>query len=180
MAKNLPPWYVDTCVLSSLVKDEQIIVDDHTRGKWSQWLFEQAERGEITLVTSAFTIVEHHGGGSEVSQYALDKIAAIFDADYIIPAYLTPDVALLARDIIWDLRLNKPKSTLKSADAIHLASAIAGGCSKLITWDNKDLVKLDSRFSNITITTPNQVVGVHQAGLDIESVTLEHKEGDVP
>lgn len=157
------------------MNNEQIVVDNHTRGEWAKWLFEQAERGEVTLVTSAFTTVELNGGTGETSKLVLDDIAAIFDANYLVAANLTQEISLLARDLIWEIRRGAKKE-LPAKDAIHLASAIAGGCTKLITWDERHFIRLDSRFPTLSITTPNKVIGLHQVGLDISEATNDSAE----
>lgn len=167
MSGKPPLWYVDTCVFVSLVSQEEVILDDLPRWRWSQLLFERAERGEIELATSAYTLAELNGGRGQTSREVLDEISAIFDSDHILPINLSVDIALLARELIWRFRRGKPKRELHSADAIHLASSIAAGCAKLITWDDQDLIKLDPLIAEITITSLNRTVSEQQAQLDL-------------
>lgn len=166
MSTRVPLWYVDTCILVSLIKQEEIEVAGCPRWYWSKQVFEKAERGEITIVTSAITLVELNGGKEATSKHVLDQITAIFDADYILPVNLSVEIASLARSYIWDLRRERPKRILKTADAIHLASAVSSGCSRLITWDDGDLCKLDMRIPELVISGPNSVITAQQTQMD--------------
>lgn len=167
MPPKIPSWYVDTCIFASVIKREEIEEDGAPRWQWGQRLLEKAEREEIVLYTSAFTLAELHGGSGEKSDWVFEQIAAVFDSNLVVPVTLTTDIAILARDHIWKLRKGKPRRELAGGDAIHLASAIAGGCSRLITWDGRDLIKLNGVVDGMSFARPGQVISAHQAELDL-------------
>jgi predicted nucleic acid-binding protein len=49
-------------------------------------------------------------------------------------------------------------SIKKPNDAIHLACALFAGCDVLLTWDHKDLLKLQGTVPGIRIEAP-QIFG---------------------
>lgn len=167
MSAKPPTWYVDTCIFVSLINKEEILLDGVPRWRWSQLIFEKAMGEEIFLSTSPLTVAELNGGSGVMSEDIIGEITAIFETDLILPVNLSMDIALMARDYIWSFRREKPKRELNNKDAIHLASAIAGGCSTLITWDDRHLIKINSSIPELTITSPNHLISEQQAELDL-------------
>jgi hypothetical protein len=92
---------------------------------------------EIEIVTSAFTITEvlHPKGGPKLSADKRATIKGFFRRTGILLVEVDRRLAEDAQEFFWDHGV-KPK------DAIHVASAIAGGCSILETYDS-GLLKLD-------------------------------------
>lgn len=108
----------------------------------------------IELVTSAFTITEvlHPKGGPKLAPEKRAMIKAFFRRSGILLVNVDRRLAEDAQELYWDHGI-RPK------DAIHVASAIAGGCSILETYDG-GLLKLDGKVGTppLTIRTPQPLV----------------------
>jgi predicted nucleic acid-binding protein len=117
---------------------------------------DRAERGEVEIVTSAWTLCEV----SKVDEKLVDeeqekKIADFFENPYILLRQIDRDVAIETRRIVRAYRL-KPK------DALHVATAVLTNCSVLHTYDDQHLTKLTLRVGNPPLRiehppTPNQL-----------------------
>jgi len=95
-------------------------------------VLEEAEKGNILIVTSALTLAEVLAvrGKKRLppNKELKGRVIDFFKNEYIAVQNVTREVAELARDLVWDKGI-KPK------DAIHVASAIAAGCAVLETYD---------------------------------------------
>lgn len=94
----------------------------------------------VEIVTSAFTITEvlHPKNGPKLAPEKRATIKAFFRRTGLLLVEVDRRLAEDAQEYYWDHGV-KPK------DAIHVASAIAGGCSVLETYD-KGLLKLDGKL----------------------------------
>lgn len=99
-----------------------------------------AERGELSIVTSALTLTEviKIKGGKHLPQDAEDQIRAFFEHEWIVVRDVDRFIAEKARDFIW-------KYNLQPYDAIHLATAYRMKIQHLDTYDRVDFGKLDGK-----------------------------------
>ena len=134
MAKPLRA-YLDANVLLSYVNDER------ERAETVQSLLEDAESGIVHLYTSYLSIAEvayiasdqepNGGTGDEAS---IDELWT--PSSPITLAEVSIPVARMARSVIRKARLNNVKH-VRSADAIHLASAEVNKCDLFFTYEKK-------------------------------------------
>ena len=107
-------------------------------------IIDQAERGEVEIVTSALATIEvaylvgHDDEDSEL------KIQEFFSRPYVIQAAIDVGVADIARNLIRKYR-EGPK--LRSADAAHLATAIQHQIPLVETTDT-ELLRLNKQEGN--------------------------------
>lgn len=90
-------------------------------------IMEEARAGRVAIVTSALTLAEVRGAGSEADEAMIDEM---FRQDYIAVRVLDPPLASRAR------RLGREHG-IKPADAIHVATAIDLGAEVMHTMDGK-------------------------------------------
>jgi predicted nucleic acid-binding protein len=113
---------------------------------------DRAERGEIELLTSIFTLcevakVEPTGQALTVEEQE-SRIDRFFQNPYILPIQVDRRVAQLTRSIIRQF-------SIKGKDAVHIASAIIAKAAVMQTYD-KDLLKLNMKIGSplLRIETP--------------------------
>ncbi len=144
--------YWDSCCFTSRI--------ERTPGRIQilEHITDRAERGEIVIVTSAFTLVEvakvNLPPGLEHDEQER-LIVDFFDNPYILPIQLDLRVAKIARDII------RNYSAIKGKDAIHIASAIQAGVSVMHTYDVNHILPKDGKIGNppLRIKQPEFVNG---------------------
>jgi predicted nucleic acid-binding protein len=115
-------------------------------------VLEEAEKGKILIVTSALTLAEVlalRGKTRLPPNPKLKKtVIDFFKNEYIAVQNVTREVAELARDLVWDRGI-KPK------DAVHVASAMAAGCTIFETYDNP-LIRKGKKIKDIEFRAPPQ------------------------
>ena len=152
MPANMARWYVESSVYIALLTREIGVDPNLPRWLLAQSVLERALRGEVELVTSAYTIVEVNGGQSMAADPELRaRVSALFRYPWLEIVEVDRLIAERARELIWQVR--DSGSPLKNDDMIHLASALDQGCDKLLTWDAKHLIPL-SGSSGIQIEPP--------------------------
>lgn len=128
-----PYWDASTWIkLISNLQDQQAIED-----RWHcERLFDQALHGNSQILTSAMSIVEVLRVEVEpglsppsIPPEVRERIEALFDEPYIVLIPLDPARAQEARDLRWLF------PWLRSADAIHVASAVYAQADILHTFD---------------------------------------------
>lgn len=139
MTANPPRIYLDACVLLSYVNDAP------DRADVVQSLLEDAEDGKVHLLTSNLSI-------AEVAYIASDQEPSDgTDDEATIDELWTPDspvklaeftrlVAHRARSIIRKARDNET-ARVRSADAIHLATAEINECDRFCTYEGESMRK---------------------------------------
>jgi predicted nucleic acid-binding protein len=116
-------------------------------------ILQAAEAGNVTLVTSALTIVEvlWLKGHKKVEASEARKIEAFFRHSWIVVREVDRFIAEAARELVWNKNV-KPK------DAIHLATALRQDVAfdQFDTFDD-DLIKLSGALGDppLTIGRPN-------------------------
>ena len=144
-------WDASTWIkLISNKQDQQAV-----KGRWRcQQFFEEALHGHRQLLTSAVSIVEVLRVEIEPGVSPLpmppkveEQIATLFDEPYVVLIPLDPARAQEARD----LRRRVP--WLKTADAIHVASAVYAQADVLHTFDGaggqpRRMLQLDGMVGN--------------------------------
>jgi predicted nucleic acid-binding protein len=99
-----------------------------------------AERGELTIITSALTLAEvlRLKGKDPIPESDRDLVRRFFENEYIALYDVDRTVAEMAQDVVWTYGV-KPK------DAIHVATALSVGSTiaieQLDTFDG-DLISL--------------------------------------
>ena len=148
MMSNPPLSYLDACAVLAYLNNQP------GRAEHLEALFEEAERGNVRLVTSTITL-------AEVAYVQETHPAADVDADTLIDNLLldrriitfvecTEDIARRARRYVRPAAGRAKR--LKLADAIHLSSAVAAGVDSFLTYDSDfDPAVLDVDFE---ITEP--------------------------
>jgi len=127
---------------------------------------DRAERGEVEIVTSTFTLVEVckiEGIDDKDEQERM--IAEFFENPYILLQQVDRYVAQTSREIIRNFSGIKPK------DAIHIASAIRAGASVLHTYDGNHLIPKSGKIGKppLTIESPSWKNG--QPPLNMEEIS---------
>jgi len=132
--------YVESSVFLALVKGEEGRIEDCRAVAF------QAEAGEITVVTSPFTLAEvAKTEGVALAEDVEREISLFFNHEWIHLVELDRLVATRARKVIRDFNLKPP-------DAVHVASAVNIGATLLLTYD-KDLLRI-GRIENMEIRQP--------------------------
>ena len=148
MTSSPPLSYLDASAVLAYLNDEPGRVDNLAA------LFEEAERGDVRLVTSTITLAEvaHFKGSDEMSDSGVDAHIDALLADRRVITFIecTEDIARGARQYVRPARGQAQR--LKPADAIHLSSAVAAGVDYFLTYDSDfDPAFLDVDFE---ITEP--------------------------
>lgn len=135
--------YIDSCVFISYLKNEPT-------AQQCEGLFDNAEKGNIELVTSSLTLTEviKVQNNIVIPQNDQEKLKKFFLNKYISIANFERRIAENARELIWQYPHLKPK------DAGHLATAIYLNISTLFSFD-EHFLKLNGKIPNIEIKTPD-------------------------
>ena len=139
---NPPKYYWDACAWLGLLNREP----DKYAALKSVW--EQGERGECTILTSALSRVEVFRKKCEKidgKPLPLDKdieILKMFDQEHVVTVQLDSLIAERARNL-----LREHTELKKAPDAIHLATGLFWDCDEMHTWDQKDLLCLNLKVS---------------------------------
>ena len=127
--------YLDANVLLAYVSDEPGRVDT------VQSLFEDAESSVVDLSTSYLSITEvayiasdQELSGGTAGEARIDELWT--PSSPISLAEISIPVALKARSVIREAHQKGIKG-VRSADAIHLASAEVNGCDRFFTYEKK-------------------------------------------
>ena len=114
-----------------------------------QGVIDAAEKGEIEIVTSAYTLCEvlYLKGHQPIEKEQAAKIKEFFENDYIHVIPVDRVIADMARDVYWDHNV-KPK------DAVHVATALRAEVSIFDTFD-PELIRLNNSIGN-----PPLIIGV--------------------
>ena len=128
--------YWDACTCLGLLRDEPDKVGA------CQEIIDQAEAGEIQIVTSALTIAEvlWLKGHDRVPVEDREMVRNFFRNEYIVIHEVDRRVAEIAQDVVWDFNI-------KHKDAIHVATAVDMGADVLDTFDGP-LLNLDGLVGN--------------------------------
>jgi predicted nucleic acid-binding protein len=105
--------YWDTCTILGWLAEESDKLADCKAG------IVQAEKGDLTIVTSAFTLAEvlHLKGGTPIPAADREKVNDFFENDYILLVDVDRTIAEAAQEVYWSHGV-PPK------DAIHVATAL--------------------------------------------------------
>ncbi len=105
-----------------------------------------AERGEIEIITSVFTLTEvlRLRPKDALPAERRGKVEGLFNRSSIQTMMLTRRIAKVARDLAWDHGIH-PR------DSVHVASAIAAKITVLNTFDKK-LIGKSGLIGNPAIT----------------------------
>ena len=129
--------YWDSCIFIAWLKDEQrpnpLDIDGVT------YLIEEWDAGRLIVVTSTITRIEVLDSHFSAEQRA--QFQACLRRSTIRVEGVTSPIADLAHDI----RDHYAPPLIATPDAIHLATAIAGGCESFFTFDGTDPSKKKGR-----------------------------------
>jgi predicted nucleic acid-binding protein len=115
------------------------------RGRFDacKYVVEKAQRGEVEIWTSTFTLAEvwkRKCGGDDVGILETDDEAFedYIEQDFVVRVAVDTDVGTAARRL-----LRKHPTIAKPQDAIHVATALIENIDELHTFDRADLLSLD-------------------------------------
>jgi hypothetical protein len=113
--------YWDACAFIGWLKEEPDKTEECKSVIW------RAEAGKVTIVTSAFTLVEvlRLKGKDPIPQGDQEKVRKFFENGYIAIYNVDRTVAEMAQDVVWNHGV-LPK------DAVHVATALSAGRGVLI------------------------------------------------
>ncbi len=119
-----------------------------------------AERGEIEIVTSVFTLTEvlRLRPRDALPSERRSSVEAFFNRSSIQTMMLTRQIAELARDLVWDHGVD-------SKDSVHVASALAAKIPVLNTFDNP-LISKNGMIGNPPLIIEEPAVEEPEFGLE--------------
>jgi predicted nucleic acid-binding protein len=135
--------YWDSCVFIDLIEKTP------ARYPVLEEIVASAERGEVRIVTSAIALAEVsrlNNLSGVLPEWKEKLIVQFFENDYIALRAVDRAIAEIARPIIRG-------HGLKTADAIHIATALQAKVQVLHTYDGQHLLPLDEK-----IALPNSLV----------------------
>jgi len=154
VAPEPPRVYLDTCVFVNVFTAGRH--DPEFRLSRSNAVITKSDMGEFQLVESTLVIAETLGApnmrGDHISKklryQALTQGRRFFAQRHSSIRWVELDRRLAERasQFATDLQLTGP-------DAVHLASAVQAGCSKLMSWDH-DLLKIKA-CEGVAIVEPD-------------------------
>ena len=104
---------------------------------------DRAERGELEIVTSAFTLCEvGRVEGVPLPDDQERLIVDFFENEYILIQQVNRQVAEVARQIL------RTHANVPGKDAIHIASAQVSNSAVLYTYDERHLLRLNGQIDN--------------------------------
>ncbi len=153
MTAEAPRIYLDANVLIAYVNAAP------KRADMAQSLLEDAEEGKAHLITSILSIAEvaYISNDQQWSLPTFDDPAAIDELwapeSPIKLAEFSRRVAHRARSIIREARDNKT-ARVRSADAVHLATAEINGCHRFYTYERESIRTGWDALINATVSEP--------------------------
>ena len=129
---DVPRRVWDSCIVIGYLAGYEVLKPDCLQ------IIEQAQRGELEIIVSAFTPIEVAYLQGYSDRDAEAKIKEFFSRNYIIPAAIDVPTAEIARGLI---RKYRDTHRIRPPDAAHLALAIQWKVPILETTDN-DLIRL--------------------------------------
>ncbi|WP_245295659.1 type II toxin-antitoxin system VapC family toxin [Rhizobium rhizosphaerae] len=139
----MPRYYWDACMWLALIKKEPGRFDA------CKYVIERAQRGEVEVWTSTFTMAEVYKRKCADIWTGLpdaddDAFADYIEQDFVIRVALDVAVGTTARNL---LRLHPAIG--KPQDAIHLATALIENVDELHTFDQRDLLGLSGKIQRL-------------------------------
>ena len=137
---NRPKYYWDACVWIGLINQEADKIAS------LRFIIERAQKGEVEIWTSAFTLAEVFKKKCSGLQVGLDSADDEAFEDYLAQDFIQrvqvdSDVGTAARRL-----LRKLPSIKKPQDAVHAVTAAMNDVDELHTFDGSDLLPLDGRI----------------------------------
>jgi predicted nucleic acid-binding protein len=138
--------YIETSPLVDYIKGDRTLAEDRQRNNWyiKQFLT-AALNGEVELITSTLTIAECRRALTDKPATEENKRlirSTLTSGKVFTLAEVTRSIAARARDLDW----NDGLTSLKGADAIHVATALVTDCRELFTTDARGILKNVSKI----------------------------------
>lgn len=137
--------YWDACTWISYINEERsITMKDGTvenRFAMCEAVLKRAEKGEIEIVTSAFTLAEVCKS-ADAKTTNLSKLPYFLDHDFILVIPVNKNIGIKAQKI-----LCSGLSAMKPPDGTHLASAQRANAKEFHTFD-ADLLAKDGQINS--------------------------------
>lgn len=136
--------YWDSCCFIGLINREKGRHGD------LRALYESAEAGNLTIVTSTLTFAEvckvrcDEGAGNprnKMDESGDSYLNNFFDNDFFWPIEVSPKIAMQARTLY---RRHNEIGIVN--DAIHLATALSESVSEMHTYDGNDLIGMSGKI----------------------------------
>lgn len=140
---NKPKYYWDACCWIGLIRQEPERIDS------LRHVIELAQRGEVEIWTSTFTLAEvfKRKCGEGIGELPIEGDEVFEDyleQDFVQRVQVDVDVGTAARRL-----LRRFPSIRKPQDAVHVATAALNGIDELHTFDQHDLLPLDGQIPMI-------------------------------
>lgn len=133
--------YWDSCAFLGLLNQEPGRVND-CRAVWNE-----AEKGDVVIVTSFFTFAEVfkvkcEGPGKPLSEENDKAVEQVLRQKWILPVVVDEPIGVLARRL-----LRRHPECKKPTDAVHLATALVMNVDEMNTYDGSDLLGLTGKVN---------------------------------
>jgi predicted nucleic acid-binding protein len=132
-----PKYYWDACAWIGLIRQEPDKIDS------LRYVIEMAQKGQVEIWTSAFTLAEvfkRKCAGEQVGLEPTEDTAFedYLEQDYVQRVQVDVDVGTAARRL-----LRRFPQIRKPQDAVHAATAALHSVDELHTFDGDDLLPMD-------------------------------------
>lgn len=129
--------YIDSCCFIDMVQVAvgKTVASDKEKDVWHlKRLLEAVRDKEIAAFTSTLTIAEcQHVGDGKVTEGVKSQFSRLLmSGQYVNLVQATPFIAQDARDLRWIKGIS-----LRGADGLHVASALAMKCEEFLSSDNR-------------------------------------------
>lgn len=161
MPERVKRYYWDANVFIALISNLNSSEATENRDTCSR-IVQQAMDGEIEILTSVLTLVEvlfpQENVAMPVTNEVRTKVKQLFDEPYVTLVALDEARAGEARDVRWT------HSWLKTADAVHVASAVFARIDEMHTYDGSGRPKGILSLDNLVGRPPMKIVVPHWEG----------------
>jgi len=149
--------YLDSCVYIDYLQG-----DNQARLRDIEPIIDHAKRGDVTVIASTMVISEvvRCNGDQPLSTADENKIRKFFQNDYLEVRPVDRSIAEESRKLVRD-SLGAGRRKIQVIDAIHLATAVRYGATKVYTYDAAHMIPQNGLIGTppLTIMQPDGASG---------------------